>query len=103
MLYCEIFGDVVTRLLARNLLFCSTLPLSKLAYPRFLCKSYSDPWYAPGSCLSGLGLDAVIDGTQTGARVRFDIREPPQQRARERVDRLIGKRGFIPFSNSWTL
>ena len=43
MLYCEIFCDVVAILLARNLLFCSTLPLSKLAYPSFLCESYSDP------------------------------------------------------------
>src|SRR5262244_3472573 len=29
--------------------------------------------------LSGLCLNAVIDGTQTGSRVRFDISEPPQQ------------------------
>ena len=27
----------------------------------------------------GLGLDAVIDGTQTGTRVDFNISEPPQQ------------------------
>src|SRR5882724_7393575 len=56
-----------------------------------------------GSCLPGLCLDAVIDGTQTGARVRFDISKPPPQGAREWVDRLIGKSGFIPFSNGWTL
>ena len=43
MLYCEIFGDVIAIPLARNLLFCSVLPLSKLAYPSFLCESYSDP------------------------------------------------------------
>ena len=30
----------------------------------------------PGSCLFGLGLDAVIDGTQTGSRVDFNISEP---------------------------
>src|SRR5689334_13031696 len=54
------------------------------------------------ACLPGLCLDAVIDGTQTGSRVRFDIREPPQQGARERIDRLIGDRGFIPVANAWT-
>src|SRR2546426_11896431 len=55
------------------------------------------------SRLLGLCLDAVIDGTQPGARVRFDISEPPQQGARERVDRLIGDRGFIPVANGRTL
>src|SRR5712691_12554097 len=55
------------------------------------------------SRLPGLFLDAVIDGTQTGTRVCFDIREPTQQGARERVDRLIGNRGFIPVANGWTL
>src|SRR2546425_10417009 len=54
------------------------------------------------ACLPGLCLDAVIDGTQTGPRVRFDISEPPQQGARERIDRLIGNRGFIPVANAWT-
>src|SRR5713101_6031612 len=57
----------------------------------------------PGSCLPGLGLDAVIDGTQTGPRVRFNIREPTQQGARQRVDRRIGDRGFIPVAYGWTL
>ena len=57
----------------------------------------TDPSRLPGLC-----LDAVIDGTQTGPRVRFDISEPPQQGARERVDRLIGERGFIPVANGWT-
>src|SRR5262245_19915273 len=54
------------------------------------------------ACLPGLCLDAVIDGTQTGPRVRFDISEPAQQGARERVDRLIGDRCFIPVANGWT-
>src|SRR6266404_1371450 len=54
------------------------------------------------SCLPSLCLDAVIDGTQTGPRVRFDISEPPQQGARERIDRLIGHRCFIPVANGWT-
>src|SRR5712691_8213802 len=57
----------------------------------------------PGSCLPGLCLDAVIDGTQTGARVRFNISKPPQQGACERIDRRIGDRGFIPFANGGTL
>src|SRR6266446_3758947 len=55
------------------------------------------------SRLPGLGLDAVIDGTQTGPRVRFDISEPSQQGARQRIDRLIGHRCFIPVANGWTL
>src|SRR4029450_6301716 len=53
----------------------------------------------PGSCLPGLGLDAVIDGTQTGTGVDFNISEPPQQGAGQRVDRLIGDRRFIPVPN----
>src|SRR5262245_9283352 len=53
-------------------------------------------------CLPGLCLDAVIDGTQTSARVCFDIREPPQQGACERVNRLISNSGFISFANGWT-
>src|SRR4029450_8343500 len=53
----------------------------------------------PSSFLSGLGLNAVIDGTQTGSRVDFNISEPPQQGACQRVDRLIGDRGFIPVAN----
>jgi hypothetical protein len=43
VLYCEIFGDVVVILLSHNLLFCNALTLSRLAYPSFLCESYSDP------------------------------------------------------------
>src|SRR5262245_51924355 len=54
------------------------------------------------TCLPDLCLDAVIDGTQTSPGVCFDIREPPQQGARERVDRLIGKRCFIPVANGGT-
>src|SRR5215831_19503809 len=57
----------------------------------------TDPASLPSLC-----LDAVIDSTQTGSRVRFDIREPPQQGTRERVDRLIGYRCFIPVANGWT-
>src|SRR6266567_6385585 len=53
--------------------------------------------------LPGLGLDAVIDGTQTGARVRFNISEPAQQGARQWVDRLVGDGGFIPVANGGTL
>jgi hypothetical protein len=53
--------------------------------------------------LPGLCLEAVIDGTQTGPRVCFDISEPPQEGAREWVNRLIGDRCFIPVANSWTL
>src|SRR5262245_26065945 len=55
------------------------------------------------ACLPGLCLDAVIDGPQTGPGVRFDISEPAQQGACERVDRLIGDRCFIPVANAWTL
>ena len=42
------------------------------------------------SWLPGLCLDAVIDCPQTGARVRFNSREPTQQGARERVDFIAG-------------
>jgi hypothetical protein len=56
----------------------------------------------PGSCLPGLGLDAVIDGTQTGTRVDFNISEPPQQGAHQRADRLIGDGGFILVANGET-
>jgi hypothetical protein len=57
---------------------------------------------ADPACIPGLCLDAVIDSTQTGPRVRFDVSEPPQQRTREWVDRLIGDRCFIPVANGWT-
>src|SRR5215510_13006450 len=53
------------------------------------------------ACLPSLHLDAVIDGTQTGPRVCFDISKPPQQGARQRVDRLIGNSYFIPVANGW--
>jgi hypothetical protein len=53
--------------------------------------------------VGGLALDAVIDGSQTAARVRFDLCEPPQQGACERVDCLIGHRSFIPVANGGTL
>jgi hypothetical protein len=56
----------------------------------------------PDSWLPDPGLDAVIDGTQTGTRVRFNFSEPPQQGARQRVDRLIGDGGFIPVANGET-
>src|SRR5215470_1955898 len=55
------------------------------------------------SSLPSLGLDAVIDSTQTGSRVRFDISEPSQQGACEGVDRLISDRCFIPVTNGWPL
>src|SRR5262245_25304472 len=56
----------------------------------------------PGSCLPGLGLDAVIDGAQTGTRVDFNISELPQQGACQRGDHLIDDRGFIPVANGGT-
>src|SRR5512145_1527590 len=68
------------------------------ATPRRSTNIATDP-----ACLAGLCLDARIDGTQTGPRVRFDISEPPQQGTRERVDRLIGDRCFIPVAHGWTL
>ena len=39
--------------------------------------------------LPGLYLEAVIDSTQTGPRVRFDISEPSQEGARQRIDCLM--------------
>ena len=51
--------------------------------------------------LRSLCLNAIIDGTQTGARVGFHLRKPTQERTCERVDRLIGHRGFIPFAHRW--
>src|SRR2546422_10120644 len=76
-----------------------------IAWSRISSKFIADPpwaWSSPGSWLPGLCLDAVIDGPQTGTRVRFNIREPTQQGAREWVDRRIGDSGFIPIANGGT-
>jgi hypothetical protein len=43
VLYFEIFGSSVVIFISYKLLLYNMLPLDELAYPSFLCESYSDP------------------------------------------------------------